>query len=97
MKITKTKMIKGIVNTAWKTLGTAKRGKIAKEYAKIVLRSTYSEEIKIDLLVGLSTIGWALKNLEGDGKGYNTATGGKWDDSAGKLNKNNSNSFWVYL
>ena len=96
MKISKTSMVKDITNTAWKNLGTAKRGEIAKEYAKLVMRSTYSEETKINLLVGLSTIGWALKSLEGEGYGYNTATGGKWSDSAGKLNKKNSNTFWVY-
>ena len=96
MKISKTKMVKETTRMAWENLGTAKRGEIAKEYAKLVMRSTYSEETKINLLVGLSTIGWALKSLEGDGYGYNTATGGKWDDSAGKLNKKNSNTFWVY-
>ena len=79
-----------------KTNSTAKRGEIAKEYAKFVMRSTYSEETKVELLVGLSTIGWALKSLEKDGYGYNTAAGGKWNDSAGRLNKKNSNTFWVY-
>ena len=97
MKFSKTKMVKEIARMAWETLGTAKRGEIAKEYAKLVMRSTHSEETKINLLVGLSTIGWALKSLEGEGYGYNTATGVKWKDSAGKLNKKNSNTFWVYF
>jgi hypothetical protein len=96
MKMSKTSLVKEIARLSWKTLGTAKRGEIAKEYAKFVMRSTYSEETKVELLVGLSTIGWALKSLEKDGYGYNTAAGGKWNDSAGRLNKKNSNTFWVY-
>ena len=51
---------------------------------------------KIELLASLSRFGWSLKILAEEGYGYNTATGGKWTDSAGKLNKENKGSFWVY-
>ena len=96
MKISKTKMVKDITNTAWKNLGTAKRGEIAEEYARIVLRSTYSEEMKVELLASLSRFGWSLTALAKEGFGYNTASGGKWKDNAGKLNKENKGTFWVY-
>ena len=96
MKISKTKMVKETTRMAWENLGTAKRGEIAKEYAKLVLRSTHSEEMKVELLASLSRFGWSLTSLAEEGYGYNTATGGKWDDNAGKLNEENKGTFWVY-
>jgi len=96
LSYSKTKMVKDITRLAWKNLGTAKRGEIAEEFAKIVLNSNAPEKTKIELLASLSRFGWSLKILAEEGYGYNTATGGKWTDSAGKLNKENKGSFWVY-
>jgi hypothetical protein len=95
--VTKTELIKDITHTAWKTLGIAKRGEIAKEYAKIVMRSSYSEEKKADLLSAISRIGWELNKLAAAGYGYNTGNDAHYDrDSAGKLNTKNKTACWVY-
>ena len=96
MKISKSVLIKEITRTAWKNLGTAKRGEIAEEYARIVMNSTYPENLKVYLLGALSRFGWNLKTLAKEGYGYNTAAGGKWTDSAGKLNAKNKATMWVY-
>jgi len=94
--VTKSELIKSITHNAWKTLGTGPRGKIAEEYARIVIRSTYSKDRKVELFAAISRIGWALKALEIEGYGYNTANGGKHKDSAGKLNSENKGAVWVY-
>ena len=96
MKISKSALIKEITHTAWKNLGTAKRGEIAEEYARIVMNSTYPENLKVYLLGALSRFGWSLTTLAKEGYGYNTASGGKWTDSAGKLNAKNKATMWVY-
>ena len=96
MKISKSVLIKDTTHTAWKNLGTAKTGEISKEYARIVLNSTYPEDLKVELLAALSRFGWNLKTLAKEGYGYNTASGGKWTDSAGKLNAENHATMWVY-
>jgi len=97
MKISKSALIKEITHNAWKNLGTAKRGEISEEYARIVMNSTYSEDLKIYLLGALSRFGWNLTKLAKEGYGYNTASGGKWKDSAGKLNAKNKTGVWVYI
>ena len=94
--VSKSELIKSITHNAWKTLGTERRGKIAEEYVRIVMRSTHSKNRKIELLAAISRIGWALKALEIEGYGYNTAKGGKHKDSAGKLNSENKGAVWVY-
>ena len=92
----KTKIIKDITKVTWKNLGVADRNQISQEYAKIVMKSSYNEDEKSILLAAISRIGWVLKELSKNGYGYNTATGGKWKDNAGKLNVKNSRSVWVY-
>ena len=53
--------------------------------------------MKVYLLGALSRFGWNLKTLAKEGYGYNTASGGKWKDSAGKLNAKNKTGVWVYI
>ena len=54
------------------------------------------EDLKVYLLGALSRFGWNLKTLAKEGYGYNTASGGKWKDSAGKLNAKNKTGVWIY-
>jgi hypothetical protein len=97
IKISKSALNKEISHIAWKTLGTATRGEIAKEYARIVMNSsTYPKKLKVYLLGALSHLGWSLTTLAKEGYGCNTARGGKWPDRAGKLNAKNKATLWVY-
>ena len=90
----KSSIVKKITLEAWKNLGTSRRGLIAEEYARILMDSNeYSSKFKPTLFAAISTIGWALNELSKEGYGYNTASGGKWKDSAGKLNAKNKTGF----